>query len=306
MSGSLDSNRNCELGFGCEEVSKESVHVDGLRVQFRRAGRGAAVVLVHGLLGYSFSWRRVMPLLARGRKVFAPDMPGAGFSECSSNLDCRLTSAARRLLAFMDSVGISSADLVGSSYGGATAAIAAGLEPARIRSLTLISPANPWSRIGRTRLALLRNPVLARLFPSGARAARPIHRYFVRRMWGDPRRIDPETLRGYARPLVLPGIFEHSIKIVHTWDADMRELEATLPKIASIPTLLVWGSKDRLVDRTSAEAILRNFQNPKFVVMEGAGHLPYEECPEEFSRILMDFLDTVSTTKAASSMREVT
>ena len=280
--------------------------MDGLRVQFRCAGSGRALVLVHGLLGYSFSWRRVMPILARDRKVFAPDMPGAGFSECSPHFDCRLASAARRLLAFMDEVGISSADLVGSSYGGATAALLAGLEPARIRSLTLVSPANPWSRIGRTRLALLANPVIARLFPNAARAAHPIHRYFVRRMWGDPRRIDPETLRGYARPLVLPGIFEHSVKIVRTWDADMRELQATLPKIANLPTLLIWGSKDHLVDRTSAGALLCHLQNARLVVLHGAGHLPYEECPEEFSRILMDFLSGVASEEAASSLREVT
>jgi pimeloyl-ACP methyl ester carboxylesterase len=74
-------------------------------------------------------------------------MPGAGFSECRADLDFRLISAARRLLAFLDAAGIGACDLVGSSYGGSTAMMLAGLVRSRIRSLVLVSPANPWSRI---------------------------------------------------------------------------------------------------------------------------------------------------------------
>src|SRR5579884_2208417 len=92
---------------------------DGLRCQFRRAGAGHPVVLVHGLLGYSFSWRSVIPILARNRQVLALDMPGAGFSDCRPNLDCRLISAAQRLRSLLTAAGIDACDLVGSSYGGA-------------------------------------------------------------------------------------------------------------------------------------------------------------------------------------------
>ena len=70
----------------------------------------------------------------------------------------------------------------------------------------------------------------------------------------------------------------------------MLELKAVLPQIAHIPTLLLWGSKDRTVDPASAEPLSRNFHAVKVEIIEGAGHLPYEECPEEFSRIVTDFL----------------
>jgi len=291
-------------------VSERQVHADGLRIRFWHAGSGPALVLVHGLLGYSFSWRGVIPILGREREVFAPDMPGAGFSECRPNLDCRLLGSAQRLRAFLDAAGICTCDLVGSSYGGSTALVLAGLVPSRVRSLVLVSPANPWSRIGWKRLRLLRNPMMALLFPRLARAAHPIHRYFVRRMWGDPDLITAETLDGYVRPLVRPGVLEHAVKIVRTWGVDMRELESTLPKIAGIPTLLVWGSKDRVVDPRSAELLAGHLPKAKMALMNGAGHLPYEERPEEFSRILQEFLRDVSTdvssTNIASSAREVT
>jgi pimeloyl-ACP methyl ester carboxylesterase len=290
-------------GSRSEEMLETSVQADGLKIRFWRSGSGPALVLVHGLLGYSFSWRGVIPILASHSEIYAPDMAGAGFSECRADLDCRLVGAARRLLAFMDAAEIRSCDLVGSSYGGATALMLAGLAPSRVRSLVLVSPANPWSKIGRKRVALLRNRKIASLFPKLARAAHPFHRYFVRRMWGDPGRVTKETLDGYIRPLVRRGVFEHAVKIIHTWHSDMRELESTLPKIARIPALLVWGSKDRVVDLRSAQLIAARLPGARIAIIEDAGHLPYEERPEEFSRIVREFLGNVRSTHAASPAR---
>jgi pimeloyl-ACP methyl ester carboxylesterase len=291
------------LGSVHHEIVESSLLADGLQVRFWRAGSGPALVLVHGLLGYSFSWRGVIPLLASQREVFAPDMPGAGFSECRAGLDFRLSGAARRLLAFLDAAGIGSCDLVGSSYGGSTAVILAGLMPSRIRSLVLVSPANPWSKIGWKRLAMLKNPLIASLFPKSARTARPLHKCFVRRMWGNPALVTKETLDGYIRPLIRPGVFEHAVKIVQTWHEDMREFDSTLAKIVGIPTLLVWGSKDRLVDLRSAETMAQRLPSARIAVMRGAGHLPYEENPEEFSRIVREFFTNVRSSDTAGLIR---
>jgi pimeloyl-ACP methyl ester carboxylesterase len=266
------------------------IRIDGLRIRFAHAGAGPALVLVHGLLGYSFTWRQVIPAFAQRFEVFAPDLPGAGFSDCDSSLDCSLSSAANRLLAFLDAVDIGSCDLIGSSYGGTTALMLALLAPSRVRRLVLVSPANPWSRIGRVRLALLRNRAAAAVFPGLARPMRPLHDYFLRRMWGDPGRITPEIYCRYSAPLKRHGTLEHAVKIVRTWWEEMRELQPLLPQLSHRPTLLVWGSRDRTVDPASAEPLRRNFQSAQVAIIEGAGHLPYEECPDEFSRIVTEFL----------------
>ena len=91
-------------------------------------------------------------------------------------------------------------------------------------------------------------------------------------------------------PLAKPGLFEHALSIVRTWTQDLRELEATLPKLASIPTLLIWGSKDPAVYASSAAPLAKYFPNSKVIIFPGIGHLPYEECPEEFNRALIEFL----------------
>jgi len=283
--------------------SEEWAQVDGLNVRFQRSGSGPALVLVHGLLGYSFSWRFVTPQLAQEREVFALDMPGSGFSDCDARLDPHLKSAAQRLLGFMDAVGISACDLVGSSYGGTTALMAAALAPGRIRTLVLVSPANPWSKIGRTRLSLLNLPLMSSIFPRAARICTPLNALSLSRMFGDSRRMPTDTVRGYSLVLARHGVLEHAVKIVRTWHTDMREIEAALPKIADIPVLLLWGSKDRVVDAGSAEVLRQRLHMAQMAVIRGAGHLPYEERPEEFSSIVLDFLAQHSP---AGSKREVT
>lgn len=286
---------------GCVE---RWVQVDGLRVRFLHAGSGPAIVLVHGLLGYSFNWRRIVPLLSGRWQVFAPDLPGAGLSECDPSLDCQLSSAARRLSAFLDAVGVGSCDLIGSSYGGTTAVLVAAAAPARVRRLILVSPANPWSKIGRKRLVLLRNRLAASIFPQAGRALRPLHSFFVRRMYGDSRRATPDSLRGYSLPLMRPGIFEHAVRIVRTWQGDMQEFQAALPKLSDTPTLLVWGSHDRVVDPASIGPLSRSSGNVRTAVIRGAGHLPYEECPEEFAELIMNFLETGSPAISGRPTRE--
>jgi pimeloyl-ACP methyl ester carboxylesterase len=274
------------------DVLESSVEVDGLNIRYSRAGLGPALVLIHGLLGSSFSWRYAIPMLAQKRTVIALDMPGAGFSDCSPGLDAHLSTAARRLSRFLDAMGIQRCDLMGSSYGGATALRLATLEASRINSTVLVAPANPWSMIGRKRLSALAIPGVGFIFPNLSRRLRFMHGYFVRRMYGNPALVSAETLRGYSLPLARPGVFEHAVKIAQSWHQDMRELKAEMHKASEIPTLLMWGSKDRLVDLDSADVIRKNLRISRTVIIEGAGHLPYEEVPAQFCVPVLDFLQT--------------
>lgn len=270
--------------------TEQFVEVEGVRVRYLHCGAGPALVLIHGLMGYSFSWRFAIPILAEQYEVFALDMPGSGFSDCTLSMEGTLVSAAGRLARILDALGIKRYVLVGSSYGGTTALRLATMEPDRVCGVVLVAPANPWSRIGRKRLAALGFPGIGYLFPKLSRRLRVLHKYFVRRMYGDPSRITRETLQGYSLPLVRPGVFEHALKITRSWHQDMSELQAALPKAAGIPALLVWGSKDRLVAHGSADLLGRNFRVADTIMIPGAGHLPYEEVPEAFCRPVLEFL----------------
>jgi pimeloyl-ACP methyl ester carboxylesterase len=280
------------LGEGVEE---RWMDLDGARMRYLRAGSKPALILVHGLLGYSFSWRYTMPALAPYATVYAPDMMGAGFSDRPAGLDHSMRGTARRLLRFIKQLGISSFDLLGTSHGGAVAMMAAaecvgGNAGLHLRRLVLVAPVNPYSAHGRLLAPFVGSKFATALFRLVIPYTSFLFPYGHARMYGDRSRIPPGTLEGYVAQVAKPGLFEHALCIVRTWTEDLRELEATLPKLADIPTLLMWGSKDSAVYASSAAPLAKYFPNSQSIIFPGIGHLPYEECPEEFNRALIEFL----------------
>lgn len=259
-------------------------------MRYLREGTGRPLLLLHGLLGYSFSWRYVIPALAPFADVHAVDMLGVGFSDRPRGLDCCLQASAERLIRFLDSVGITSCDLVGTSHGGAVAMRAASLAPDRIHRLVLVAPANPWSNHGRLMASFLSTPPVNWLFPRMAPFLRVTHDRLLRRLYGDPSRIRPGTLEGYSEPLAQPGAFQTGLSILSTWARDMEELRTILPSISHIPTLVIWGNLDNAVDPASAEPLCRQFQHSQLLMLPGVGHLPYEEAPEQFNDAVIQFL----------------
>jgi pimeloyl-ACP methyl ester carboxylesterase len=97
-------------------------------------------------------------------------------------------------------------------------------------------------------------------------------------------------LEGYSAPLAFPKGLDYGLKITSSWRTDMQELQSVLPTVSDIPTLFLWGSRDRAVLPASAGELRRHFCNSELVILDGAGHLPYEELPEEFNRAVLDFL----------------
>ena len=265
--------------------------VDGHRIRYLwGGGSGPALVLVHGLLGYSFSWRYALPALAEKMTVYAVDMPGAGFSDRPPNLDCCFKAQAERLIRFLDSVGVVSCVLLGTSHGGAVAMMTAALAPERVRSLILVAPVNPWSAHGKRLAPFLSHALVSglilRLGP-GMEIARDLA---LRRLYGDRKRIRPGTREGYSAPLRIPGAFEYGLAVVRSWNSDLRELESALPRIAGCPTLLLWGSDDAAVNPVSAKELCRQFTDCRIEIFPGVGHLPYEEVPEDFNSAVLKFL----------------
>jgi pimeloyl-ACP methyl ester carboxylesterase len=250
-----------------EGVEECWMDFDGIRMRYLRAGSGPPLILLHGLLAYSFSWRFTLSALAPYATLYAPDLPGAGFSDRPVGIDHSMRATAKRVLRFVENLGLSSFDLLGTSRGGAVAMAAAaecmsaGGCQAQLRRLVLVCPVNPYSSHGRWLAPFFATRIGATLFRTGIA----------------------------CMPFLFP-FSEHALSIVRTWTDDLRELQALLPRLAPVPTLLLWGSKDSAVYVSSMEPLARHFANVQTVVFPGVGHMPYEECPEEFNRELTNFL----------------
>ena len=264
------------------------------RMRYLKAGSGPALILVHGLMGYAFSWRFAIPAIAPHATVYAIDNLGAGLSTSAAGMNCSQRASAERVLQFADALGITSFDLLGTSHGGAVAMMAAAIcaerRDARLKRLVLVAPVNPWSPRGRRLAPFLASPLGSFLFRHTIERWRVLDHLWLRRLFGDGAKIPPDSLEGYRLPVRTNHVFRHARRILQSWTADLAELERVLPTIRDYPTLLMWGARDRAVSVKSAEPLRRNFRDSKLVVFDGVGHLPYEEAKEEFNRTLIELL----------------
>ena len=279
------------LGEGVDECWMD---FDGARMRYLRAGTGPPLILLHGLMGYSFSWRFSLPAFAPYRTCYAPDMLGAGFSD-RPKIDHSMRATALRVLRLAESLKLPSFDLLGTSRGGAVAMCAAAECLTRgapqVKRLILVAPVNPYSEHGRWLAPFLGSRVGSAGFRWAVDRVPALFPYFHGRLYADRGKIPEGSLDGYRAPMTKPGLIDHALSIAGTWTADLRELEALLPKLSEIPTALMWGTEDPAVYVSSMEPLARYFPNATKIVFRGVGHLPYEECPEEFNRAVIEFLE---------------
>jgi len=274
------------------------VDVDGCRVRYLFAGQGQPLLLIHGLLGYSFSWRYNFESLGKMRSVYAIDLPGAGFSERPYDLKCGMKESAERVWRFLDELEIDTADVLGTSHGGAVAMYMAAMARERIGNLILVAPANPWSRFGRHMIWGFENRFGAaamRFGTAAMRAAYPaalrfVQDFFLKRVYGDISRISPGTAEGYSAPLQDPGALKYALKVVRCWRGDMNRLVGLVERLKDLRILLLWGTADGAVDPQSGCELKRLLPKSELQMLEGVGHLPYEEAPAEFNRVVLRFL----------------
>jgi pimeloyl-ACP methyl ester carboxylesterase len=109
-------------------------------------------------------------------------------------------------------------------------------------------------------------------------------------MYGDPRRLPPGTIEGYRSLIMRPGRVNNILNTLRGWENDVNALHVAIPKIKA-RSLLIWGTRDGAVDVRSAEALKQALPQCQVALIEGAGHLPFEETPEEFNQLVLDFID---------------
>ncbi len=97
-------------------------------------------------------------------------------------------------------------------------------------------------------------------------------------------------MQKYIDGLRVPGTIDHILAIVRCWFADMAMLRATLPQVASVPTLLLWGDRDRAVSEASGARLKQELSKSRLIVVPGGGHVLFEEMPQESNQIMLEWL----------------
>jgi pimeloyl-ACP methyl ester carboxylesterase len=279
----------------CRDVVFHSEHscfvdVDGVRVHYQEAGdeHAPAMILIHGFASSTLVWSKVFLKLAdAGYRVIALDMLGYGYSGKPRKGEYTIAGQAKLLMRLLDRLGIPRAIFVGSSYGGAVAATCALDYPDRVEKLILVGAVNNNRPLAFTLMRLFGSPVFGDvvsplLIGSRRLLRRRMKRVYDRHSWAlDERRVDARHL-----PLRAAGTHRAIIRTVRSWDAERISRDAHLIKQ---PALLLWGENDLDIPLADGERLHAQIPGSRLIVFLNCGHIPHEEYPEAFTKIVTDF-----------------
>jgi pimeloyl-ACP methyl ester carboxylesterase len=260
--------------------------VDGTRLRIVDSGGGRAtpVVFVHGFGASIYSWRKTLPAIsAAGYRVIAFDNRGFGFSDKPAH-GYGNAAYARLVVALLDSLGISSAVLVGHSMGGAIAAEVALAHPDRVRGLVLIDAAGygvRWPGVLKAARSRIVGAIATRF------RSRWITERILRSTYADPRKVTEADVDQYYAPVPAPDYGRALRGVLREFRFDT--LVGRLGALQT-PTLVVWGDADRWIPVRDGGRLARELPRGAFVVVARTGHAAAEESPDEVNRLLIGFL----------------
>jgi len=305
--GSGASNRHIRV---VPKVERAEVSLHGHRVNFNIAGRGPAMVLIHGVAGRAGQWDQTAQLLAEHHTVVAPDLLGHGDS-AKPRGDYSLGAHASGIRDLLVALKIERASIVGHSLGGGIAMQFAYQFPERCERLVLVSSGG----LGEDVHVLLRAATLP-----GSEFVLPLlaHPAIVDLAAIIPRalgwlglrtRVDFEEMaRGYQSlsNAEARSAFIHTLRGVIDPTGQRINASDRLYLASKMPSMIVWGRRDRIIPVEHAKPAHAAMPGSRLELFEEAGHFPHLDDPLKFARMLEAFFhETVPARLDADDMREL-
>ncbi len=271
---------------------ERSIEVGGLPTRYLEAGAGEPLVLLHALGESALDWRWVIPTLARTHRVYAPDLPGFGAS-AKPTADYSPAFFERFAVGFLDALGLRRAAVVGNSLGGLSALRLALSEPSRVGALILVDSAG-LSRSASLALRSLTAPGYGELSIAWARTpAGAAWRAWSKAqlLFAHPQLAPPAWRTEQYRLARLPGFLEAALAALRAQLDLQGQREVLLDRLPDLkmPTLVVWGAKDRVFSPSQAREAVARLQRGSLALIPDCGHLPHIERPDHFLTALDEF-----------------
>lgn len=261
------------------------------RIHFIEEGSGPPAILIHGLACSSVQWMYSVPALAgAGYRAIAVDLPGFGLSPMPRR-DVTNVDYSAEIIRFMDEMGIPRAALIGNSMGGFVAWYTAAVAPSRVSAIVLVDPAGaPGPRT---------HPTVPRFFTSKVlrymldlRAARHVAGLFRRRVaelvYGDPSRMTPEVFEALFKAARQARVLFAGRLLLRSLPEEAADLLARV----TCPALTLWGTLDKIIPVEKAGFFAAHLPRGESALLEGSGHVPMLEVPQEFIRAVLKFLNS--------------
>ena len=298
--GRLQVRRNLHLGVGFLAATSgmteparlrfDSVRTKKASISTLSAGEGEPVICVHGLGGTKASFLPTVAALAEHHRVTAMDLPGFGESDKPIAAAYDAPYFARSVTALMDELELESAHIVGNSLGGRVAIELGLLDPERVRSMVLLSPALAWLRDRPWKWLLqLPLPRLGLIQPTPRWVTEPIVRRVIPgadQGWVAAG-VD-EFLRCYLTPRGRTAFYE-AARNIYLDEPNGDDGFWTRLGDLECDTLFVWGRNDTLVPLAFMKHVERTLPRARHVELD-CGHVPQLERPVETHAAMREFL----------------
>ena len=267
------------------------VDVAGMKVHFRDEGPRddpSPIVLIHGTSASLHTWDGWVDALKSKRRVIRFDLPGFGLTGPSPDGAYTMESYVRFVTAVLDKLGVQRCVLAGNSLGGNVAWETALALPQRVEKLILVDaagyPLHPTSVPIGFRVA--RIPVLNQLLRFTL--ARSVVESSVRNVYGDPAKVTPELVDRYYELTLREG--NRAALVQRLKESLATEESAARIKTLKVPTLILWGGRDRLIPPDNAARFHRDIAGSELEIFDELGHVPHEEDAGSTVAAVMRFL----------------
>lgn len=253
---------------------EKKIIINGINVNYKIAGEGPAILVLHGWGGSSDSWLEAQRIIAKqGYRIIIPDFPGFGKTPPPPE-PWGVKDYSNFILNFLKKLELENIFLIGHSFGGRIAIKFAVNYPEKIKSLILCDSAGIKPKPGpKTRIiywiAKIGNAIFTpKHLVRFKDAARNFFYIFLRN-------------RDYVKA---NGIMKETIKKVF-----VEDLLSDLSKI-KLKTLIIWGEIDKMVPLKYAYIFKENIENSELKILPKIGHSPHLEIPKKFSEIILKFV----------------
>ncbi len=250
--------------------------IRGSAVPMKHAGAGEKILMLHGG-GGSPRFLPGMRALSEKFEVIIPQAPGFGGGEAPPWLE-RVSDLANFYLELIDELDLRDVHLLGLSLGGWVAADLAVRNSSRLRSLILMdAPGIDVPGVARLDSFLLNDEEA------------------VRAIYFDPKLADEAVARALSPENEDVRLSNQRTVAKLAWQPRFHDpqLQRWLHRIR-IPTLILWGENDRLFPPAYGAAWQKAIAGSRLAVLSRCGHLPIQEKPEDFARLVGEFCATAS------------
>jgi 4,5:9,10-diseco-3-hydroxy-5,9,17-trioxoandrosta-1(10),2-diene-4-oate hydrolase len=267
------------------------IQVGGINTRYWSLGDGeTGIILLHGLGSCVETWKYTIGTLAQRHRVYAVDIVGCGRSDKPSTT-YSLAYQAQFIKAFMDTLNLKRASLIGNSMGGGVALQFALLFPQQVEKLVLANSLGFGKEIALPlRLASL--PFVGQLF----RPSRSSTAVVLKQSVYNSSVINQDWVEIFYQIATLPGAqqaLQSQIKAnIDFWGVRSSVYGSIVAQLAciSVPTLIIWGQQDRVLPVAHSQVAAECMPNACLRIFNFCGHWPQVEHPEEFNSLTLKFL----------------